>query len=128
MSADLGHNGVRTAERGLESVLGREIGRGGGTRYMRVSPGVHSNAIADVLLSPAKVRRIEQRVSIGVELCDEGGFAPACERILKCVLGREIGRIGKAGYVRIAAQVHCDAIAYVVPTATEVGGVDQRVA
>lgn len=86
-----------TSERFLKGVLGREILGTSGTRDIRMAMRIYSNGGSEVkgsafwqATASAEVSRVDQRVAIDVELCNEGSDQ-TFQILLERVLGRKVG-------------------------------------
>src|SRR5262249_31913335 len=95
-----------------------------------IAIAVHRDAIPGVIPTAAEIGGPDERTTAG-ELRHEGVESPAAEAALRRVQQREPDGTaanpgGDAGDVGVAAAVHRDASASVLPAAAEVSGPDAR--
>src|SRR5208337_2585428 len=110
----------------LERVHGGEIGRASGARHVGISGGINGDAVAIIPAAAAQVGGVDQGRAGGIQLRHERSVIPhgLVER-LKRVRGGEVGRISPTCHVGVAGGIDGDAVAFVITTAAQVGGVDQ---
>ena len=125
---------VQLGQRRVEAAVGRgverarcrrEVGRAGEPQRVGVPAGVDGDPFAVVDRGAAEERRVGQRRTGGVQLGDEDVVRTPQRATRSAGGGREVGRQGLAGDVRVAGRVDGDAAGAVDVGAPEVGRVGQ---
>ena len=110
---DLGHEGVRTACHGtLDGILRGKVCGGSKPCNVSVTFVVHSDAVANIIVSAAQVGGVEEDRTVGIELCHKAVIA-ARIGTLNGILRGKVCRGSKPCNVSVTFVVHSDATALV---------------
>ena len=101
----------------------------GGACHVGVARAVHGDALATVVTAAPEEGGVDEGGAGGIELRREGGATVYRTAIAEGLEGpgcrREVGGSGAPRHVGVARAVHGDAVAEVIATPAEVGGVDE---